>query len=299
MSPLDLLTILGAAGGFAVLDLLRRLLTDRVAVVPLLLALVAGALPIFALWTVLSWPIEVAPGYVLPGVGSALVNVAANLGFLHAMRLSGLGATIPLLSLTPVFASLLSIPLLGQLPTDRQWLGVLLVVGGALQLQAAGGETGEGSRGLGSWRRLSPRVLLRERGGLWMMLVALLWSLTLPLDKLAIDASAPPFHGLILHIGVLLGALPLLAFGENRKGLTEVRANLPLIALAVLCGAAALGLQLLALESVLAGLVETLKRGLGSVAALVFGARFFGESLDRWKVVGVAMMALGVAAILI
>lgn len=286
MSGLGLLLVVGAGLGYALLDLLRKLLADRLAAVPLLLWMTAGAVPIYGAWAIVdgTWP---TPGYFLPGLGSAALNVVANLCFLRALQLGGLSTTVPLLSLSPALAALLSIPILGELPSPRQWAGIGLVVVGALAL--------------GFWARESSRGTSPEvaRGMVLMSVVALTWSLALPLDKLALGAASAGFHGLILHAGVALAMLIVLAGRGELSHMGRARGSAGLVAMSVVCGAIALAVQLLALERVLAGLVETAKRGIGSGAALILGAMVFGEPLGLRKLVAVAIMALGVGLVLL
>jgi uncharacterized membrane protein len=254
--------------------------------------MVVGSVPLWLLWTGAVWPVTVENGYFWPAAGSAIANLGANLAYLQAVRLSGLGATIPLLSLTPVFATLISIPMLGEVPGWRQWIGIMVVVAGAFWLQLEGAP--EGARGLrGWWARIR-----QEPGGLWMMLVALLWSVTLPLDKLAIEASHSAFHGLVLHLALAVALLPLLRGAEPGWG-RRLGDQRWLLLATVLCGAVALATQLLALERVWAGFVETLKRGIGSAAALALGGLVLGERITPSRIGAVAMMAAGVAIILL
>ena len=118
--------------------------------------------------------------YWLPGLGSTIINVAANLAFIEAVRRSPLSLTIPLLSLTPVFTTLLAIPLLGEIPETRQWLGIAAVVVGAFWLNL--------SRGSISLRN-AWEAFGREPGSRLMVAVALMWSLAMPLDKMAVGAA--------------------------------------------------------------------------------------------------------------
>ena len=138
-----------------------------------------------------------------------------------------------------------------------------------------------------------------------MILVAFLWASALPLDKLATEASNAAFHGLILHLGVGLSVLTLVLRGLReapgvRRG-ADVRAGAgtwTLLLTAVVLGAAAQGLQLLALQHAWVGFVETVKRGIGSSLALVLGRVFFAEPLTLRKVLTVAVIGAGVAVML-
>jgi drug/metabolite transporter (DMT)-like permease len=190
-----------------------------------------------------------------------------------------------------VFTALLAIPLLGERPTLVQAAGILLVVLGALVLSLPAGE------------RLSPAAVLRawgrDPGALWMIAVALLWSLSGPLDKLALGQSSGPFHGLVLHLGVAVATLLVLAVWRKLGELSDARgAGLHFLA-AIGMGSLALALQLVAYQLVWVSLVETLKRGIGNLLAVLFGYLVFAEAVTLRKLAAVTLMAAGVALILI
>ena len=207
ITPLALLTVAGAALAYSGLDVLRKLLAEEIGPIALLVLLTLGSMPLFVLWALSEGSWEVGAGYLVPGVGTIALNVAANLAFLQAVRVSPLSLTIPYLSLTPVFATVLAIPLLGELPTALQNGGIVLVVVGAFWLNLPA----DGSVSL----RAVGRGLVEERGSLLMILTALCWSLAAPLDKLAIGASSPALHALIMMTGITVAGLVLLgARGE-------------------------------------------------------------------------------------
>lgn len=290
VSTLAIVLVLGCALAFSGVDLLRKVLSVAIRPVPLLFALSAGMMPPFALWYLLEGAAAPAAGYWLPGLGSALVNVLANLLFLEALRRSPLSLTIPLLSLTPVFTALLAIPLLGEMPVPRQWLGIAVVVAGAFWLQLG--------PGAGSWRQAGRRFVA-EPGSRMMLAVALLWSLAMPMDKLAVVSSSAAFHGLILG-GVIALILWAWSAARGRVGdWRDLRYRPGLIAAAVLLGVGALVLQLLAITIVWVGFVETLKRGLGSLLALVWDRLFFDEPFAAHRLLAVLLMAAGVALIVL
>lgn len=279
---------LGAAVLYAGLDLLRKLLADRLEAVTLLAWMTIGPAPAFAVWAGLSgggWP---EPGYWLPGLGSALLNVAANLCFLLSVRTAGLGSTIPLLALTPVFSSLLAIPLLGEVPRPLEGAGVLLVVSGAFWLYRGGrsGEPGEGTR-------------RRALGMTLMVIVAVCWSAATPLDRLALRATSPALHGLVLHLVIATAMVATLAAQRRLGRLVAAAPHAPLITLAVVVGALALTCQLYALEHLWAGFVETIKRGLGSGSALLLGALVLGERPTVAQALAVALTVLGVTLVML
>lgn len=278
-----LLLVIGSSLAWSGFDVCRKVLADRVRPAPLGLLLAAGAVPLFAAWTAMDGMPAIQRGYLLPALASVGLNIAANLLFFSALRNSQLSVTIPLLSLTPVFTALLAIPLLGEVPTLRQWFGILLVVAGAfvLNLPEGGGSLPPAARGAGL-----------------MVLVALLWSLTGPFDKMATAKASGPFHATVLCAGVALGIAVVLAGQGRLRELADVRAAGWIFILAVLISIAALGLQLLAMQKVWVGLVETLKRGIGNLSALLLGRALFGEAVTPRKLLAVGLMIAGVALIL-
>jgi len=281
---LPLLLVVACSLGWAGFDLLRKLLVRDVPPVALVFLLTVGSAPLFAAWMLAAGTAGPGPGYWLPALGSVLINLVANLVFLTAMRVAPLSVSVPLLSLTPVFATLLAIPLLGEWPTPSDAFGILLVIAGAI------------------WLNWQPRAAIRlpgaVKGALMVALTAFLWSMTIPLDKMAVERAPAPFHGFVLNSGVAAGVLVVLLVRREIGEVGRVRAVPGLVVLALFVSSLALGLQLLALPHVYVGAVETLKRGIGNVMALLSGWLFFGEAVPPRKIFAVVLMALGVGLIL-
>jgi uncharacterized membrane protein len=278
-----LLLVVGSSLAWSAHDVTRKFLVGRVRPVPLAFLLTVAAAPLFAIWTAIDGTPALKPGYALPAVSSVLLNIAANLMFFVALRTSALSVTIPLLSLTPVFTALLGIPMLGEVPTPLQGLGIFLVVAGAFALNLPE------ERPYWRW----------ERGAALMTSVALLWSLTVPLDKIAMARASAPFHATVLCGGVAAGVLVVLVWQKRLGELADLGQVRGVFALALVTSILALGLQLLAMQQVWVGLVETMKRGLGNVSAVVLGRAVFGEAVTLRKLLAVGLMAVGVGLILI
>lgn len=288
VSLIAILTVACVAVAFSCLDVLRKLLAETVGPIPLLVLLTLGSLPIFLVWAASEGKWAVAPAYVLPGVTSIVLNIVANLAFLQAVRVSPLSLTIPYLSLTPVFTTLLAIPILGERPTGVQVLGIAMVVVGAFWLNVP-------SDGSVSIRSIA-RALIEERGSLLMILTALCWSMAVPLDKLAVGASSPAVHALIMMGGItVVGMMILGARGE----IVQLKVDRwKLVAAAIVVTAIGGALNFVALTMVWVGFIETFKRALGSMLALVWGRLIFAEQIGAHKLVAVALMGLGVGLIL-
>lgn len=295
VGPLAALVLVACALAWSSFDLVRKLLLEDVEPMPLVFALTGLQTPVMLAWFLAAGGHAgeglPAGGYLLPALASVAINVVANVLFVVAIQVSPLSVTIPLLSLTPVFTTLLAVPMLGEVPGPFQEAGIALVVVGAFALHARPGE-GKGVREL-------LRAFVHERGSWMMIVVAFLWSLGPPLDKMAIRASSTAFHAFVLSGGVTLGLFVILA-ARGRLGEVRQAGRRPgLLIVAFLVSAAALALQLVAIRMVLVSLVETVKRGLGNVAAAAIGRGVFGERVGWWQWASVAVMAAGVALILL
>jgi drug/metabolite transporter (DMT)-like permease len=275
---------------YSAVDLLRKLLVGGMRPLPLLFFMSAGQVPFFLAWWIVA-PGTVSPGYLLPAAGSLLLNIAANVLYLEAIRLSPLSLTVPFLSLTPVFTAALAVPALGEVPRSGQALGIVLVVIGAFALNL---QHGAAATPGAAWR-----AFRNERGSVLMTLVALLWSGASPLDKLAMLHASVPFHALVLNGGIAV-AVAIVLIGRRRTAELAAPASArPALLLTVLASVVGLAFILVAVTIAWVGMVETLKRAAGSVLALLIGRRFFGEPLTLPKLIGVALMVAGVGAILL
>lgn len=289
-SLLAIAVSLACALAWSGFDVSRKALVAKIDPVPLLVLFTAGQTPLFLAWVLAEgWP-AVAAGYWPPALASVALNVVANLAFFWAFKLAPISLTLPLLSLTPAITALLGIPLLGEVPTGVHAVGIAAVVAGAFLLNLRHDE-----------RVTLPamlRAFVRERGALLMLVVAFCWSIAPVLDKIAFQRASVPFHAFVLCGGVGAAMLAVLAVQGRLRDLGQVR-RAPLGTLgAVVVSTLALGLQFVAYGLTLVAFVETLKRGVGNVLALVWGRSLFGEAVGRIQVAAVALMAVGVALIL-
>ena len=293
MSLIPLLLVLAASVSSSGFDLFRKMLVRHLAPVPMVVLLALASVPLFGAAVLLGDPVTVQTAYWLPALGSVALNVVANLTFLQAVRISPLSVTVPLLSLTPVFTALLGFALLGERPAPLDLAGIALVVVGAFWLNL--GMTTEGAEG-----QSSARAFVSQPGAWLMAGTALLLSLTIPLDKLAVGRASPPFHGLVLTAGIALGSLIVLAVQNRWSELAGLRSGWRPFVLALVSSTLALGFQLVALKvGVLVSLLETLKRGIGNLLAVVLGRAAFGEAVTPGKLGAALLMAAGVALILL
>ncbi len=286
---LSVAALLASALGWSCLDLLRKLLVGKIEPLPLLAWMTAANVPLFALWGLAGGFATPASSYWLPALGSVGLNLLANLAYFASVRAAPLSTTVPLLSFTPVFATLFAALVLGEAPGWPKVAGTLLVVAGALALTSTPGS------GL-AW--LKQRGA-EQRGVLLMLAVALLWAVAIGFDKLAIERANGPTHGTLLNLGIALPALALLALRGRLGSLGAARSAPGLLATGVLVGFSALALQIAALSVLWVSVIETVKRGVGNLLAVVFGRLAFGEPVTASKLVAALLMAVGVALVLL
>jgi len=103
----------------------------------------------------------------------------------------------------------------------------------------------------------------------------------------------------VLYAGVALGGVIALAASGRFRELGKLRGNVAILAAAIAVGIGALAAQLFAIRLVEIGFVETLKRGVGGVLAVVWGRAFFREPVTRAKLLALALLIVGVALILL
>lgn len=281
-----LLVAVVASVGWSLYDLSRRFLTSRLSAWALLVWLTVPAVPLMLAWAAVEGEWSLGGAYWLPGIASVLLNVLANFAYLKAFQLSPLAVTLPLLSLTPVFTSLIGVVALEQAVSAREAAGIVAVVTGAALLTLSRAPAGG-------------RGLRMEAGSLMMAVVALCWSVTPALDKVAMDHAAPALHGAILNGGVAVAGLAVLAARRRLSELGAIRGAGGYLAFAVAVGTVALGTQLVAIRTIPIGVVETLKRGIGAALAPLWGRGFFGEPVTTKILLAVALSVAGVALILL
>lgn len=245
---------------------------------------IGGQIPVLAAWIAWSGETAVTPGYILPGLVDAAFGLAANLLFIVAIRRSPLSLMVPLLALVPVFTLLLGGLALGEWPTPRQAVGVVLIAAGLFILfQPPGAKPGVQA----AW------ATLRGESGTWPMLaVVVFWSATPALDKLCLAHADVGMHSLI-QVGLIWAALLIWA---ARSGFASVR--LPPGAAGPVSGSAVAGavgyiFQLAAYAMAMVALIEVLKRTVGLVGSLVLGRTAFREPLTGAKVTGIVIIAAG------
>lgn len=135
--------------------------------------------------------------YLLP-LHASMFGVSLLI-YMEAIRRSDLSLTVPLIMSTPAIMLITSPLITGEKPSVSGALGVLLIVFGSYVLNASKVKAG----------LLAPfRALFEQSGARLMLLVAVIWSLTAPIDKIGIASSSPIFWGLSDYLLIVICLTP-------------------------------------------------------------------------------------------
>lgn len=214
------------------------------------------------------------------------LEVIAIFLYIKAIRVSPLSLTVPFLALTPVFVVLTAFFMLGELPTVPGFIGILLIASGAYTLNA--GEYRNGALG-------PLRAILKERGSVYMIIVALIYSVTSTLGKLAMQHSSPLFFAFFYPL-LLLAPLTLIAAVKGRLGAIFAR---PARFFAIgICNAVMISTHYLAINLTHVAYMISVKR-MSLVFSVAYGRLFFGEKDAGERLLGSLLMVFGAALIIL
>src|SRR3990172_8640921 len=143
---------------------------------------------------VIAW---VREGYALPFIAIAFFFIpipdidatfwiSVLILYVKAIKLSPLSITIPFMALSPVFIIVIAFFLLGELPDTSGFVGILLITIGTYLLNAKASNVVV----------LGPiKAIANEKGSMLMVIVAVIYSITSTIGKIAVQHSSPIFFG--------------------------------------------------------------------------------------------------------
>ena len=111
---------------WSTLDVLRKYLSKHVPPIPLVLALTLGHIPFLSDGSFLESESQFHENWFVIGIINILVSTASFVIFVKALQLSPISQVIPLLSLTPVFSSIIGYFFLQEALSGKNKLVLLL-----------------------------------------------------------------------------------------------------------------------------------------------------------------------------
>lgn len=239
---------------------------------PVLLKSTLPALPLaFWAWMVVLIPAEIIAMYF----------------YMKAIRDYPLSLTVPYLSFTPAFAILTAWLFLQEQISPTGFVGITLIIVGTWLLNTS--ETDK----LSLRQVFEPlKAIVRNKGSRYMLLAALIYSLTATGGKAAMAFMPAEQFGSFYYVSVGLAAL--LIFG--RKSAAVIKQNLmPAFFVAALM-AIMVFLHFLALEQVEVAYMISVKRT-SLLFGIIFGVLFFKEKHLALHMFAAALMLAGVFVI--
>ena len=177
------------------------------------------AFPVLAVYLFFSPMPQLDRTFVFAFCAALPLEILAIVLYIKALRLSPLSVTLPFQSLTPLFLIFFSRTIAGEDVSAAGGAGIALIVLGGYTLNIRTVRAGF----------LEPfRAIAKERGSVYMICVALIYSVTSSLGKVAVTHSSAPFFGATYYLAVILCLLPVVAL--NQRGAqplsTALRNNL-------------------------------------------------------------------------
>jgi drug/metabolite transporter (DMT)-like permease len=242
-----------------------------------------------------SLPLLIATLYIVPiprldgeffkaSLSALPLEIIAIILYTKALKVSPLGLTLPFLSMTPFFLIGFSYILLGERVSVTGAAGIILIAIGGYTLN------------LGKFRKgiLEPFVAItREKGSVFMILVALIYSVTSSLGKKAIEHSSPLFFG-TAYYSVLTIVLTPVALYKGREELKKIPLKEALRKM-ILPGAIYAVMvisHMLAMSMTKVAYMIAVKR-LSLLIGVLYGHLFFDETSIRDRLFGSVLMFSG------
>lgn len=199
--------------------------------------------------------------------------------YIKALRLSPLSLTLPFLALTPVFLIFVSYIILGEKVSFWGTVGIIFIASGSYTLNIS--KIKEGI--------LEPlRAITKEKGSVLMIGVALIYSLTSSLGKMAIQHSSPLFFGVTYFTALTLLFTPIALYkGKEVKVRAVLTVILPGIFYSLMVVA-----HMIAISLAKVAYVISVKR-MSLIIGVFYGYLFFKEKNIRERLVGSLLMVIG------
>lgn len=213
------------------------------------------------------------------------LEIIALILYIKAIRLSPLSLTIPFLALSPVFIIFIAFIFLGELPDRSGVAGILLITIGAYTLNASASKDGI----------LGPvKAVLKEPGSILMLIVAVIYSVTSTLGKVAVQHSSPVFFGFFYPFTL---TLVLTAYLLTRGKLWYVFSRPAVFIPIGLCTSAMIISHFVAISMTQVAYMISVKRT-SLIFSVIYGWLLFKEEKIKERLLGSALMLAGVVMIL-
>jgi drug/metabolite transporter (DMT)-like permease len=218
------------------------------------------------------------------------LEVIAVLLYYKALRVSPLSLSLPFLSFTPVFLMVFSWIIMGEIVSLIGAAGIALIALGGYSLNLSALREGP----MGPFK-----AVLRERGSLYMLIVAMIYSATSALGKLAITHSSPAFFGATYYLALAVCLLPVITFQQGgRQFLIQIKSTAKAALLPGTFDALHSITHFFAVSMANVAYMIAIKR-LSLIIGSLYGFLLFGERNIRERLFGALLMFSGFFVIVV
>ena len=219
---------------------------------------------------------------------SGIINTAAAILYHRAISKADISVVVPMLSFTPLFLLIMSPIIIGEFPTLKGLIGILLIVFGSYILNLDFQKEGF----------LFPlKSLLKNKATRYMLIVAFIWSISANFDKKGIESSSILQYIFFINLFVTIGTT-IFSIQKGKLSFASTwqeRKNLFLVGILTSLGYL---FHMIALSMTLVAYVIALKRTAGMISVLL-GYFFLKEKNIKERLLGSSIMFLGVLFIVL
>jgi len=219
---------------------------------------------------------------------SGTINTAAAILYHRAISKGDISLVVPMLSLTPLFLLVVSPLIVGEFPTAKGLIGIILIVVGSYLLNVNLKEKGI---------FFPLKSLMKNKATRYMLIVAFIWSISANFDKKGIEASSVLQYILFINLFVTIGTT-IFSISKGKFSLQSVwleRKNLLFVGVLTSMG---YFVHMTALSLTLVAYVIALKRTAGMIT-VILGYLFLKEQNIEERLLGSAIMFIGVLFIVL
>lgn len=213
------------------------------------------------------------------------LEVTAFIFYMKALKFSPMSLTLPFLSLTPVFLIIIPYILLGESVSFSGTMGILLIAAGSYTLNIRSLKKGI----------FEPFISIkRERGSVFMIMAAFIYSFTAVFAKIVIEHSSPVFSAIVYYAALWICLTPVVVY-RNRGSLKNKEFCIGAIKASILPGlldSVAIITNMIALSLTKVAYMIAVKR-LSLLIGVFYGYLFFKESGIRERMFGTVLMLAG------
>ncbi len=207
------------------------------------------------------------------------LEIASIVLYIKALKLSPLSLTLPFLALTPVFLIFFSYLILGEKVSFWGGVGILFIASGSYMLNI--NRIREGI--------FEPfRAIMKEKGSVLMIGVALIYSLTSALGKMAVEHSSPLFFGTTYFTVLVIFFTPIALYkGRRVEGKAVLPVMLPGVFYSLMIAS-----HMVAINLAKVAYVISIKR-MSLIFGVLYGYLLFKEEKIQERLLGAMLMFVG------